>query len=273
MMLSQIPIIVINLKKDLEKRKKITERLKHFGLKFSFFDAFYGNDLSINELKKSYNSINSLQRNCRELRSNEVGCALSHFGVYELMIQKGIEEMLIFEDDAVLSENFLESLKVIDLLPKSWEIFLLGYSSNRKFPCSFKLKLENNKTNFSVGISPSKRACLHGYVINQRGAKRMLSYKESLYQPIDYYSGDNRLMNVFVLVPRVVFQDANLESSIGYKEIEDRKSWKNSKLISLLRDMNNQRRHNRVKGKKFSLNCFVKKIKYLLRHKKIDFYE
>ena len=118
---------------------------------------------------------------------------------------------------------------------------------------------------FNVGVSPIPRGCLHAYVINQKGAKRMLSYKKSMYQPIDRYSGDYSLMNVYTLYPRVAKQDADLESSIGYDWMKDT-GWKQQKIVKAIRGFNNNRRKKRQESKSFSLSCLIRKIKFKIKH-------
>ncbi len=271
-MAKQIPIIVINLKKDTDKKSKIIQRLNDLNLEFSFFNAIYGVELSPEELSAAYNPQHSIEKGLRAIKKNEIGCALSHLGVYKKMLDDNIDKMIILEDDAILDKEFVEALDIIEYLPDNWELFLFGYSSKRSIPCNFNVKLKSNPTTFNVGVSPIPRGCLHAYVVNQKGAKRMLSYKKSMYQPIDRYSGDYRLMNVYTIYPRVAKQDADLESSIGYDWMKET-GWKQQKIIKAIRRGNNNRRAKRQASKSFSLSCLIRKIKFKIRHGFKEYYQ
>jgi len=273
-MTKKIPITVINLKKDIDRKNNITQQLNKLNLEFSLFEAIYGADLNLEEFEAAYNPKYSVEKNTRTLLKNDIGCALSHFGVYQKMMDNDIDKMLILEDDAIFDEGFLKALDVVECLPKNWEIFLLGYSSGRKIPCNFKVELENNHTTFNVGVSPITRGCLHGYVINKRGAQRMLNYKDSLYQAVDMYSGDYRMMNVYILYPKVVYQSADFDSSIGYEWMVGTDSkWKQQKIVKVIRNFNNKRRRKRQERGGFSLSCILRKIKFRVRHGFKEYYQ
>ena len=271
-MIKQIPITVINLKKDIDKKNKITQQLNDLKREFSFFNAIHGVDLSPEDLSRAYNPQHSTEKGLRVVRKNEIGCALSHLGVYKKMLDDGIDKMIILEDDAILDKEFVVALNIVQFLPDNWELFLLGYSSKRNIPCNFKVKLKRNPTAFNVGVSPIPRGCLHAYVINQRGARRMLSYKKSIYQPIDYYSGDHRLMNVYTLYPRVAMQDADMDSSIGYDWMKET-GWKQQKIVKTIREFNNDRRKERQVRGLFSLSCLIRKIKFRIRYGFKEYYK
>ncbi|GBQ86382.1 glycosyltransferase family 25 protein [Asaia krungthepensis] len=59
-----------------------------------------------------------------------IGAALSHLGLWSRAVQQG-EPLMIFEDDALLCQNFeTESARLIATLPPDWDIALLGYNFN-----------------------------------------------------------------------------------------------------------------------------------------------
>jgi hypothetical protein len=93
-----------------------------------------------------------------------------------------------------------------------------------------------------------------------------------MYQPIDRYSGDYRLMNVYTIYPRVAKQDADLESSIGYDWMKET-GWKQQKIIKAIRRGNNNRRAKRQASKSFSLSCLIRKIKFKIRHGFKEYYQ
>jgi len=261
-MKNQIPIVVINLAKDKDRRKRISEELTDKNLEFTFFDAVYGAAIPEGEIQKYYNKENSIINSVKPLSKGELGATLSHLKIYQEMLDNEIERMIILEDDAVLTDDFLEALELIDELPSNWEVFLLGYSSNRKYPCMFKVKEKNN---FKIGISPNVRGGAFCYAINTRGAKRMLKHKENLYKVIDMYTGDTRLMNVYVLAPRVAFLDDFFISSVTDRDEETLKDWKKKKIIRIFRNWNNSRRKQLIESQSISFSCLIRKLKYKIK--------
>jgi len=260
-------IFVINLKKDSDRRRKISQQLDSLGVVFSFFEGVNGRELKDEELLSAYKPKRSIDKSKRLLTQGEIGCALSHFNIYQKMLDENIDRAIVLEDDAVIGKNFLEAIDVVAHLPCNWEIFLLGYSSSREIPCNFKLDLVGNSTVFNVGISPKSRGCLHGYVISKSGAERMLSYKDSLYQPIDMYTADYRMINSYVIYPRVVYQNKDLESSIGYEwESKQGPKWKQQQVVKTIRKLNNRRRSKRNKKGVFSISCLFSKLEFLIRN-------
>ncbi len=60
-------------------------------------------------------------------------CSLSHKNVYEDIIEKGYQKVLILEDDVVASPNFESVSKMIlEELPQNWELLYLDYNKNEK---------------------------------------------------------------------------------------------------------------------------------------------
>jgi GR25 family glycosyltransferase involved in LPS biosynthesis len=93
--------IVINL----EKRP---DRLQLFKNKCPFNDVtiMYGFDGSKLELEIDKHKATQLQN----LSKGEIGCFISHIRCYEYMIKNNIDNMLIFEDDCIFCDNFIEKI-------------------------------------------------------------------------------------------------------------------------------------------------------------------
>lgn len=276
----QIPITVINLKKDVDKKIHIERQLSNLNLEFGFFEAIYGEDLSDKDLSAIYNPKLSVDKGMGVLSKGEVGCALSHFGVYQKIIDEDINEMIVLEDDAVIDQDFVESMSIIEHLPKNWELFLLGYSAQAgaKDPtvCNLDIDLKNNPTSFNVSVLLKMvgGTGTHGYVINKRGAKRLLSYMSLLHLPIDFYTGNHRktgnqkMNNIYIIHPRVVGINHDFDSSIGDEAGRSTARWKLNKIVRFFRDFDRRRRKNG----KFSimhilfLGCIFRKINFRVTH-------
>ena len=66
-MKSNIPIFIINLKKDTEKKQHMERLCKQHGLSYKFTEAIYGKELSKETLAKIYNKEEAVNKFGREL--------------------------------------------------------------------------------------------------------------------------------------------------------------------------------------------------------------
>ena len=209
-----IPTFIINLKDCVEKRRHISELCQRYNLKTEFVDAVYGKKLTEEELAKIYRKDLALKRLKRELSKGEIGCALSHKKIYQHIVDKKIELALILEDDVFFRENpqiFLKELiKERVKFPAKWEIILLGHHSgsrldNNTIPSIWSCK--KLKNGYCLGRTSSLAYGTYGYLINQRGARRMLKNLFSIYLPLDRYTGDSRYTNFYCLFPPLIVID------------------------------------------------------------------
>jgi glycosyl transferase family 25 len=271
-MKKQIPITVVNLEKDTDRREYMTQQLNNLGLEFSFFNAIYGAGLSAQELNSVYDPQRSIDNGTRALTLGEIGCTLSHFGAYQKMLDNGYDEMIMLDDDVAVGQDFVKALDIVEYLPKDWEIFLLSYSLRVKKNsrlCHMNVKIKNNPTPFSVGVPLKILGGSFCYVVSKKGAQRMLTYKDSLHRVIDYYTSDRHLVNVYTIFPRVanVNPALNLNSSVGARGLlTTSPKWKEWGVIKIIRNSNNARRKRREDAGKFSFNCLFKKLRFRMRY-------
>lgn len=110
-------IFIINLKEDYERRKAIEAQLDHLGLAYEIFSAVRGRDLSPEERASSLDETGHLRNEGRLPTPGELGCALSHIGIYRLIQERGISHALVLEDDAWLNPNLPQLLAAVGLRP------------------------------------------------------------------------------------------------------------------------------------------------------------
>jgi GR25 family glycosyltransferase involved in LPS biosynthesis len=120
-------IFIINLRSAIEKRKRMKKMLDKVGCDYEFFDAIKGSDVDPETYKSSPHWMDPYHH--RHITQGEVGCALSHFTIWQRIVDSGIERAIIMEDDIdILDEDFIgkcESIKVdYDLiyLGMSWKV-------------------------------------------------------------------------------------------------------------------------------------------------------
>lgn len=258
-MTNQIPIIVINLTCDVEKKNRVTKILNQYNLNFDFFTAVDGEALTAEEINAVYDENKAIKKIRRGLSTGEVGCALSHLGVYQHLLKHNIKQAVILEDDIIISPSFIDSLSMIDYAPKDWELILLGHSDSPTglgHFCKVNIPLAHNPTQFLIGKPIITVGGTYGYIINQNGANRILSQIGKFYQALDNYTGDYKYTNLYSVYPHTVRVNFNSLSAIT-ASIKTKKKPKNL-LHQKISDFNRVRKTHR----KWTINCIVKLILY-----------
>lgn len=108
-------IYCINLDADVDRREKMQERFKELGIhnRVRFFSAIATPE------------------------SHHIGCALSHRAIITSAKKQGLDNVLVFEDDAMFLDDTLQFLaqSVEELKAQDWNIFYMGgHKWDRDFP-------------------------------------------------------------------------------------------------------------------------------------------
>jgi collagen beta-1,O-galactosyltransferase len=128
-------IYVINLKRRPKRLERMREIMKLLGVEFSLFEAVDGQLLG----EKDMSGIRMLPGYLdpyykRPIKRGEIGCFLSHYRIWEEMVEKDLDRVLIFEDDIVFAENATKILRemVEDLMKAQtdWDLIYLGRKKN-----------------------------------------------------------------------------------------------------------------------------------------------
>jgi glycosyl transferase family 25 len=183
------PVYIINLKKNTEKYHRCTDTLKLIGIEEAQrFEAIVGKDLDRSYIKNIcdpqvlYTLENGRKLDKEISTLGAIGCSLSHIALWEKMISDNISYMYIVEDDAKVvlakkDDDIIE--KLLQSLPDDWDIFYLGcksVESNEKMMPGGKV-IKMNGVYFGS----------HAYVINQKGAKKLLEKCLPISCQVDSY--------------------------------------------------------------------------------------
>ena len=140
MYIQDIPILYINLKRDVKRRAILEKDLTSINAKFKRIDAVYGKDLynstyrkdlakklGVSEKKLSPDFwLNRKNFKTMDNKKNsvlaKVGCYLSHLLAYKTALRLGYTKVLILEDDAMPLRNAFKSFSI----PNNADIFYLG---------------------------------------------------------------------------------------------------------------------------------------------------
>ncbi len=138
-----------------------------------------------------------------QLANGPAGCAASHISIYKRMIDRGVRELLIFEDDAVPCVDFVQKLDKLRPKMRDYDMVLLGHQK----PYDPALQT----------ICEEHTFCLHGYLMRLKGARALVDYVDanSLDVPIDVIIRENR-------VPAIRIGIVNAKADFSESVVEDR---------------------------------------------------
>ncbi len=87
---------IVNLPQAQDRRESVLAQCARFGLEAEVYPAVYGKDLPDDELRRRVDA-----PALDILTKGEIGCTLSHLGIYRDMVEKDIPIACVLEDDAV----------------------------------------------------------------------------------------------------------------------------------------------------------------------------
>ena len=97
---SQPPIYVINMAKDTARMASMAQQLAAQGLAYERVEAVVGRELDAEQKRDSFSPFWYGLLQGRAVTNAELGCSLSHRKVWQMMIDRAQNWVVIFEDDA-----------------------------------------------------------------------------------------------------------------------------------------------------------------------------
>lgn len=135
-------------------------------------------------LSTKRNILNKQRRSHEELDSiGGVGCALSHIGIWQKMVQHQIPIMLIFEDDAKIPHDFVERANILIASSpnlqdySSWDMWLLASHQLYSKPLPDDPQVHDLQAFVTLSC----------YVLTLKGAEKMLADAFPIHCHIDFY--------------------------------------------------------------------------------------
>ena len=191
-------VFIVNLPRRMDRKREMESRLDALELeadvreKFEFFPAVDGTTIDDAFMQAGSYGLwdgwqqpeHSLHFYRREIRKGEIGCALSHVNIWKRVVEEGLDEVLILEDDAGFDRHFKylfqRALKFCRWAgaQEQWDLLYLGRNSMTPDPIQIR--------NF-ISV-PGFSYCTHGYMVTRSGAEKLLSvgYEQDLI-PVDEF--------------------------------------------------------------------------------------
>lgn len=217
-----IPIFVINLERNLQRRAFSLQRLADLGLKGEVFPAVEGKMLDVKELEKTgiYNDALAHEKFSRSLSMAEIGCSLSHLRLYQKLLDENIDVAIVLEDDAMFIDGAGERLlTLLEGLPEDWDLVQLIYECE-----DYSIAAAGVVKFLSKSCMPVASA---GYFIRRSGARKLLEEGYPIRYPADsfigrsprwgtnVYGAQHRLVKINNIFPSEIYQGRTLKSKLG----------------------------------------------------------
>jgi GR25 family glycosyltransferase involved in LPS biosynthesis len=188
-------IYAINLKSRTDKLINIDKFVNEYIVlkdKYELYEAVVGNNISDEEIRNilsisSLNNLYNLSNHHNEIRTKgAIGCYLSHYNIWKLMIDNNYNNILIIEDDIYCYIDKKEFNEYINSIPEDYDIALLSW-----FPIWFD-KLDNPKKKTKINGYWNKYNSINvfgtsGYLVSRKGAKKLIKNAFPICFQVDSY--------------------------------------------------------------------------------------
>lgn len=237
---------------------------------FQVFDAINTMSVEWQELEQKYDLSKFEQHYHRRVTKGEVGCTLSHLGVYQQILNdESIEEQeycLVCEDDALFNQNVQLALDNLVQQALSADIVLVGQSKissfddiflEIEFPTTFKCKMKPIANTIYRFAYPYKNyyAGTVAYLIKKSCARKFLTTDTLPFWLADDFILFEQLWRLEILVvrPLMAIENSVLTSNLELARASQQQSsvkkilkYPLKKLLAIKRNTFNERKYART---------------------------
>jgi len=212
-----LTVLVITLESATERQETIAGRLKQLGMDYHFVPGVDGRLL---DLEKHPNYAPARRRAFygRDLSQGEFGCILAHRETYRHMLDQGIEQALVLEDDALLTDDLPRVIEALLQFSSEWDLVrFLGREKNYR---STKILMELPGCNTSLGRQTGIPGGAYGYLLNLRAAEKLFTMTRRSWLAIDTLHGATWLtgLQTLAVVPSPILPNDASPSCIDTQD-------------------------------------------------------
>ncbi|SBT12667.1 glycosyltransferase family 25 protein [Vibrio celticus] len=202
-------VVVINLKRSINRRRRIEASLKNIGIKFDFLEGVDSSEPNFRYSERRNEAL-TRKRFGYNLVENEIACFSSHHLAWEKCLEIN-EPILVLEDNCDLSSDFSNHFLHFNKLSRDYDFIKLAATK----PKSFKIikKIDNS---LSI-VRYHKRTCgIMGYIITPGAAEKFIKNAQTFVEPVDNYMEKpyKHGVSTYVFKPDLV-RRADIPSTIG----------------------------------------------------------
>ena len=227
-----LPIFVISLARAEGRRAAMRARLDKLGADYEIVDAIDGATLTAADYGDRLRQDKFRRKFGVDMVPGQIGCYLSHYNLWQRMVDERIPSALILEDDSDWDDDLEAVAEDIDNLDWAWAVVLL---SGRKDAAGGRV-LQLVGDNRRLMLSDRREKTTAGYMVSQWGAALLLEYCREITAPIDISFAEwwRSQIPFYVVSPPPVWQIES-ESTIQYKKHKKRAPMHDRIIASLWR--------------------------------------
>ncbi|XP_032592323.1 glycosyltransferase 25 family member [Drosophila grimshawi] len=168
-------IFMINLQRRPERREKMEQLFNELGLEVEHFEAVDGKQLNaqlVQEMGISFLPGYEDPYHHRPMTMGEIGCFLSHYRIWQQIVQRQLRQVLILEDDVRFEPYFKGNVQRVLQQASKFDYDLI-YFGRKRLKDESEPWVEGTDNLVHVGYS----YWTLGYVITLPGAEKLLAAK------------------------------------------------------------------------------------------------
>jgi glycosyl transferase, family 25 len=212
---------VINLARSTDRRAHITAALERAGLDFEIIPAVDGRTLDLSDPALIEPSLASGTSGW-EFPAGTAGCALSHFHVYQKMLEDGRARALVLEDDVTLPADLSDLANDVGDHLTGAEVALLNFAGFPPDPLRMTLEgsidLPSSRL-LALPIDARQLVNAGAYIITREACARMTEHLLPIRARADewrFFYEEGLLDRVRCVLPQPAPKNPNFESTIGF---------------------------------------------------------
>ncbi len=198
------PIYCISLARAKERRAAMHESLSVLGLPFEIVDAVDGRTLDLSSLGGRLRQDIARRHYGQNLSCGEIGCYLSHYNLWQRMVDENISVAVILEDDVQLLGDFKNVLAGVLNKSNAADIILFNLPP-QNYGGDLVWKIDET---YKV-VRPKKRVLTNvAYLINLAGAHKLLDDCYTITKPIDMHGWEywRNGLALYCVEPQIAYQ-------------------------------------------------------------------
>lgn len=187
-------IFVLHYSKLTHRKQYIIQQFKLHGITdYEFIEKFDKDEITDDECPE-------FSRDYVANRRTELSLHLKHIYAYRLMVRENYDQVLIFEDDVILSNGFMDKLGLyMKQLPTDYDMLFIGDGCKLHIPRN-QLKpgqyIYEKCLHETVWGGNGGTRCADSYIVHQRCAKKICDYiaatssTNKIGKPADWWLND-----------------------------------------------------------------------------------
>lgn len=215
-------IFIIHYKKLVERKSFIINQFEYNNIDISDAEwvTYYDKDeWNLDEIKETYPFMfDASGIHCKLIKSHlilsDVSLSLKHKYIMEKIVEMGIQDALVFEDDCIIKDGFIEKFNHYkSQLPSDWDLLFVGGDYQK----SDNIVPDKNVYEKRGFHSSRGTFC---YAVSNRGANLMLPMFKVINDPSDWYFNcviDKLNVNNFWAEPPLVTHNYEFKSTRHYE--------------------------------------------------------